>query len=91
MLQPVEAEQETIARIRELVAQQVPQRRIAQVLTTEGRRPKDGGAWHQSMVSRVLQREGIQSVRRGRGKGRKPTTGAGVRPLASWRYRTAPP
>lgn len=88
-LVPVEAEQETITRIRELVAQQVPQRQIAEMLTAEGRCPKDGGVWHQSMIARVMQREGIQSVRRGRGKGRKPTTGKGVRPLASWRYRQA--
>ena len=86
MLQPVEAEQETIGRIRELVAQQVPQRKIAEMLTSEGRCPKDGGAWHQSQVAKVMQREGIKSLRQGRGKGRKPTTGKGVRPLARWRY-----
>lgn len=86
MLIPDAAEQETIARLRELVAQQVPQRKIAEKLTAEGRGAKDGGAWHQSMVSKVMKREGIASLRVSKGTGRKITTGKGVRPLASWRY-----
>ena len=86
-LVPDPAEQETITRSRELVAQQVPQRVIAETLTAEGRHTKDGcSRWHQSMVARVMQREGIKSLRLSKGTGRKRTTGKGVRPLASWRY-----
>ena len=84
-----ETEQETIGRIRELVAEGVPQRVIAETLMLEGRRTKEGCAtWRQNQVSLVMKREGIKSLRATKGTGRKRTSGKGVRPLASWRYRS---
>ena len=84
-------EQRGIERIRELVAQGMAQRVIAERLTEEGFPSKQGAKWHQSIVSMVMRREGIASPRPRTGGGRKRTSGRGVRPLAAWRYRQAPP
>lgn len=85
-----EREQVVIARIRELVAAGMPQRLVAETLTNEGAPTKGGGPrWHQGQVAMVMRREGIASPRPSKGTGRPRTTGKGVRPLASWRYRRA--
>lgn len=89
-LVPDEREQVVIARIRELVLQGMPQRLVAETLTNEGAPTKGGGPrWHQGQVAMVMRREGIASPRPSKGTGRPRTTGKGVRPLASWRYRRA--
>jgi DNA invertase Pin-like site-specific DNA recombinase len=55
VLEPVEAEQETLARMRELRAQGASLRAIAERLTAEGRPTKRGGRWQPQTVKVALQ------------------------------------
>lgn len=59
-LVPVPGEAETVERIRELNAEGLSLRKIAEVLTAEGRKTKRGTTWHPPTVARALQRtEGV--------------------------------
>ena len=51
-----EAEQETLARMRELRAAGASYRAIAATLTAEGRKPKQGEVWHNAQVRAILTR-----------------------------------
>lgn len=54
---PVEGEQATIARVRELHADQSSLRDICATLTAEGHKTKRGGTvWHPNTVNRMLAR-----------------------------------
>ena len=55
-LEPDEAEQATLARLRELRAQGLSVRRVASSLNTEGIPARDG-RWHHNSVWRALRRE----------------------------------
>jgi DNA invertase Pin-like site-specific DNA recombinase len=56
IVEDVEAEAETVARIRTLKSEGRTVREIAVLLTAEGRRTKRGGRWHPTTVQRVLAR-----------------------------------
>lgn len=53
-LVPVEAEQATLARIRDLRAESCSIRVIGETLTAEGFTPKRGGQWHAETIRRIL-------------------------------------
>lgn len=59
-LEEVAGEQATIQRIRELAAEGLVLRDIADTLTEEGFETKRGGAWHPQTVARILKRAEAQ-------------------------------
>ena len=56
-LVPVDSEQATLARILELRETGQSIREIEDTLTTEGHKPKRGGAWHPETIRRILRTE----------------------------------
>jgi DNA invertase Pin-like site-specific DNA recombinase len=56
-LVPVPIEQATLARIRQLRAEQASYETIAQRLNTEGFRPRRGKVWHRAVVARIASRK----------------------------------
>lgn len=55
-LVPLDDEQETLARIRELHGANRSLREIIAALESEGRRPKRGGRWHPESLARIVRR-----------------------------------
>lgn len=55
-LAPVESEQTTLRRLRELRDEGASTRRMAEVLAAEGHRTRKGGAWYSANIARLLKR-----------------------------------